>query len=76
VRILANVENLFDKWYFINADGDINIAPGSRRAGRLGVRARCWVAPSSVDERRSFPSDARGRSRLPVSDPGEGSLQA
>ncbi|MFY9608732.1 MAG: TonB-dependent siderophore receptor [Blastocatellia bacterium] len=40
VRIQANVENLFDKLYYINADGNNNITPGSPRVIRVGLTAR------------------------------------
>jgi catecholate siderophore receptor len=40
VRLQANVENLFDKKYYINADSNTNISPGSSRAVRVGLTAR------------------------------------
>jgi catecholate siderophore receptor len=40
IRLQANVENLFDKKYYINADGNNNISPGSPRAVRIGLTAR------------------------------------
>lgn len=40
LRLQANVENLFDKKYYINADGNSNISPGSSRAIRVGLIAR------------------------------------
>jgi catecholate siderophore receptor len=40
VRIQANVENVFNKLYYINADGNNNISPGSPRAIRVGLSAR------------------------------------
>jgi catecholate siderophore receptor len=40
IRLQANVENLFDKRYYINADGNNNISPGSPRAFRIGLSAR------------------------------------
>jgi catecholate siderophore receptor len=40
IRLQANVENLFDKKYYINADGNNNITPGSSRAVRVGITAR------------------------------------
>jgi catecholate siderophore receptor len=40
IRIQANVENVFNRKYYINADGNNNISPGSPRAARLGVIAR------------------------------------
>jgi catecholate siderophore receptor len=39
-RLQANVENLFDRRYFANADGNNNITPGSPRALRVGLTAR------------------------------------
>ncbi|HYV03259.1 MAG TPA: TonB-dependent receptor, partial [Blastocatellia bacterium] len=40
IRLQANVENLFDKRYYINADGNNNITPGSSRGVRVGLTAR------------------------------------
>ncbi len=40
IRLQANVENLFDKTYYINADSNSNISPGSPRAVRVGLVAR------------------------------------
>jgi catecholate siderophore receptor len=40
IRLQANVENVFDKKYFINADSNTNISPGSPRALRVGFTAR------------------------------------
>ena len=40
IRLQANVENLFDKRYYINADSNTNISPGSSRAIRIGLTAR------------------------------------
>lgn len=40
IRLQANVENLFDKKYFVNADSNTNISPGSPRAIRVGLTAR------------------------------------
>ena len=40
MRLQANVENLFDKKYYINADSNTNISPGSSRAVRIGLTAR------------------------------------
>ena len=37
VRLQANVENLFDKRYFINADSNTNISPGFPRTLRFGL---------------------------------------
>ena len=39
-RIQANVQNLFDSRYYINADNNNNISPGSPRSVRLGLTAR------------------------------------
>jgi catecholate siderophore receptor len=36
-RLQANVENLFDKQYFINADSNTNISPGFPRTLRVGL---------------------------------------
>ena len=35
VGLQANLENLFDKKYFINADSNDNISPGSPRSVRV-----------------------------------------
>ena len=40
VRLQANVENLFNKRYFINADSNTNISPASRGHCVLGLTAR------------------------------------
>ena len=40
IRLQVNLENLFDKKYYINADGNNNISPGSSRAVRVGISAR------------------------------------
>ena len=40
VRVQANVENVFDKKYYINADSNTNISPGFARALRAGLVAR------------------------------------
>jgi len=37
IGIQSNLENLFNKKYFINADGNDNISPGSPRAVRFGL---------------------------------------
>ena len=37
VRLQANVENLFNRRYYINADSNTNISPGSPRALRVGL---------------------------------------
>ena len=38
-RLQVNVENLFDRKYFINADTNTNISPGSPRAVRVALSA-------------------------------------
>ena len=40
LRLQANVENVFDKTYYINADGNNNISPGTSRGVRVGLTAR------------------------------------
>ncbi|HYR85197.1 MAG TPA: TonB-dependent siderophore receptor [Terriglobia bacterium] len=40
VRLQGNVENLFNRKYYVNADGNNNISPGSSRAVRMGLSAR------------------------------------
>ncbi|HKE84612.1 MAG TPA: TonB-dependent siderophore receptor [Vicinamibacterales bacterium] len=37
LRFQVNVENLFDKKYFVNADSNTNISPGFPRAVRVGL---------------------------------------
>jgi catecholate siderophore receptor len=39
-RLQGNVENLFGREYFVYADGNNNISPGSPRALRVGLNAR------------------------------------
>lgn len=39
-RLQGNIENLFNRKYFINADSNTNISPGSPRALRVGLTAR------------------------------------
>ena len=39
VRLQANVENVFDRRYYVNADSNTNISPGSPRALRVGLTA-------------------------------------
>src|SRR5262249_43040265 len=39
LRLQVNVENLFDKTYYINADSNTNISFGFPRAVRMGVVA-------------------------------------
>ena len=40
IRLQANVENLFDRKYYANADSNTNISPGFPRAIRVGLTAR------------------------------------
>jgi catecholate siderophore receptor len=40
LRVQANVENVFDRRYFINADSNTNISPGSPRALRVALVTR------------------------------------
>ena len=40
MRLQANVENLFDRKYYVNADSNTNISPGFARAVRIGLIAR------------------------------------
>ncbi len=37
LRLQANLENVFDRRYYINADGNTNISPGFPRTLRLGL---------------------------------------
>jgi catecholate siderophore receptor len=37
IGLQANLENVFDKKYFVNADGNDNISPGSPRAARIAL---------------------------------------
>jgi len=39
LRLQANVENLFDAIYFVNADSNTNISPGTPRALRVALTA-------------------------------------
>jgi len=39
-RLQANLENLLDKKYYLNADSNTNISPSSPRALRVGLTAR------------------------------------
>jgi catecholate siderophore receptor len=39
-RLQANVQNLFDKTYYLNADGNNNISPGASRGARVTLVAR------------------------------------
>src|SRR6185436_15424844 len=40
LRLQLNVENLLDTGYFINADSNTNISPGSPRAVRIALTTR------------------------------------
>jgi len=40
LRLQVNVENLFDKKYWADADSNTNVSPGSPRALRVGLAAR------------------------------------
>ena len=39
-RLQANIENLFDRKYYQNADNNNNISPGSPRGARVSLTAR------------------------------------
>ncbi|HEY2963009.1 MAG TPA: TonB-dependent siderophore receptor [Pyrinomonadaceae bacterium] len=39
-RLQANIQNLFDTWYYLNADGNNNISPGAPRGARVALIAR------------------------------------
>ena len=39
-RVQANIQNLFDNTYYVNADGNNNISPGAPRGARLALIAR------------------------------------
>jgi catecholate siderophore receptor len=39
-RLQANIENVFNTRYYLNADSNTNITPGSPRAARVGLIAR------------------------------------
>jgi catecholate siderophore receptor len=39
-RVQANIQNLFDNTYYLNADGNNNITPGAPRGARLALIAR------------------------------------
>jgi catecholate siderophore receptor len=39
MRLQANLENVFDTRYFVNADNNTNISPGSPRALRVALVA-------------------------------------
>jgi len=38
-RLQVNVENVFDRTYYVNADSNTNISPGSPRAVRVALSA-------------------------------------
>jgi len=40
VRLQANVENVFDRRYYVNADSNTNISPGFPRAAGIGLTVR------------------------------------
>lgn len=40
LRLQVNVENLFDKKYWANADSNTNLSPGSPRAARVGLTTK------------------------------------
>ena len=40
IRLQVNVDNVFDRRYYANADGNTNISPGSPRAVRLAILTR------------------------------------
>jgi catecholate siderophore receptor len=40
LRLQANVENVFDRGYYVNADSNTNISPGSPRAVRVALVAK------------------------------------
>jgi catecholate siderophore receptor len=40
MRVQANVENLFNRKYYINADSNTNISPGASRALRVALISR------------------------------------
>jgi catecholate siderophore receptor len=40
LRLQANLENLLDTQYYVNADGNTNISPGFARAVRAGLIVR------------------------------------
>jgi catecholate siderophore receptor len=39
-RLQINVENIFDRRYYVNADNNTNISPGWPRAVRLAVTSQ------------------------------------
>jgi len=40
IRLQANLENVFNKEYYLNADSNTNISPGSPRALRVGLTTK------------------------------------
>jgi catecholate siderophore receptor len=40
MRLQANVENVFNRTYYVNADNNTNISPGAPRALRIGLTTR------------------------------------
>jgi catecholate siderophore receptor len=40
VRVQGNIENLFNRRYYLNADSNTNISPGASRTVRVGLVAR------------------------------------
>jgi len=39
-RVQANIQNLLDTTYYLNADGNNNISPGAPRGARIALIAR------------------------------------
>jgi len=39
IRLQVNIENVLDKKYYVNADNNNNISPGSPRAFHIGLAA-------------------------------------
>ena len=46
LRLQANVENLFDRTFYLNADSNTNISPGSPRAVRVALVREILTADS------------------------------
>jgi catecholate siderophore receptor len=40
LRVQTNVENVLDRDYFVNADGNNNISPGAPRTFRISLTTR------------------------------------
>jgi catecholate siderophore receptor len=40
LRLQVNFENIFNKKYYVDADSNTNISPGSPRAARVGLTAK------------------------------------